>query len=529
MSSSHYDTGWGPSHQHLPPPRERHLWLKVGAFGSFALLLGGSIFGPRWFWLLALAALLLLLPTAHARWLRPRVSRSDEEELVTREVGLRPSEAVRERARLLGGGAFLGVCRGRWALADPEHAVLVLGPPRSGKTSAVVIPSLLCAPGAAVSTSTKPDVLRATLRCRSELGQAWLFDPAGAQESWRVEVRRLCWSPVAAAGTWDGALLTARAMAFAAGAGRGTANEQHWRERSTALLAPLLYAASLTERPVSEVLRWVLRHELDPAGKALESEGADVAGDVLLGIVKTDERERSSIFSAAAGVLSAYNADAPRASAAHPNFDAERFVASTDTVYITAPAHHQALVAPLIVGLLEQIRHAVYRRAESSAAGAPVLWCLDELANIAPIHDLPSLVSEAGGQRLHILACLQDLSQARSRWGAAADGFLSLFQTKLILGGVADSRTLEAVSLVLGEYDRHLISHTLGRSRPHELFAPHTDSESVTYSTHRQRTLSPGEIHRLPPGHALLLHSSQWGLTRLAPAHRCEPWVSLAG
>jgi type IV secretion system protein VirD4 len=199
---------------------------------------------------------------------------------------------------------------------------------------------------------------------------------------------------------------------------------------------------------------------------------------------------------------------------------------------VTAPAHRQSLTAPLIVGLLEEIRHAVYHRAAVAPGGPPMLWCLDELANIAPIHDLPSLVSEAGGQGLRILACLQDLSQARSRWGEAAEGFLSLFQTKLILAGVGDTRTLQSISLLLGEYDRHVVSHTLGRSHREELFAPGSpgsESESVSYSTVRQSLLSPGDIHRLPPGHALLLHHSQWGLSRLTPSHRCAPWAGLVG
>ncbi len=258
----------------------------------------------------------------------------------------------------------------------------------------------------------------------------------------------------------------ARAMAACTSPGAGTTNEQHWRERSTALLAPLLLAANLAERPIAEVLRWVLRQDLEPAGLTLEDHEATVAKDVLVGIAKTDGRERSSIFSATAGVLAAYNADATRRSAARPNFDPERFVDSRDTIYVTAASHKQALAAPLVVGLLEQIRHATYARAGVGKLPTPVFLCLDEVANIAPIHDLPALVSEAGGQGLHVMACLQDLSQARQRWGdAAADGFLSLFQTKLILSGIGDSRTLEAISLALGEYDRRLVSYTVGRSQ----------------------------------------------------------------
>lgn len=484
--------------------------------------------------LVAIVGFVLVRAIASGRLRLPALvrERSPTARLADRLAGSEhPGEAVREYARSLGGGAFLGLRPGGgWMTADPEHAVMVLGPPRSGKTSTIVIPAMLATPGAAVSTATKPDVLSATWRARAEVGQVWLFDPTGEQEELPREIRRLSWSPVMAAGSWDGALLIARAMTAACAPGRGTANEQHWRERSTALLAPLLHAANLAERPVAEVLRWILRQDLGPAGLTLEDHDATVANDVLVGIAKTDARERSSIFSATAGVLAAYNADSTRRAAAQPNFDPTRFVASTDTVYVTAPAHKQALCAPLVVGVLEQIRHAAYERAASSTADdPPLLMCLDEVANIAPIHDLPALVSEAGGQGLHVMACLQDLSQVRDRWGdAAADGFLSLFQTKLILTGVADSRTLEAISLALGEYDRRLVSHTIGRSHSERLLPPPgTSSESVTYHTQRQRTLPPGEIARLPDGHGLLLRGTHWGLVKLTPWYRTEPWSAV--
>jgi type IV secretion system protein VirD4 len=168
-------------------------------------------------------------------------------------------------------------------------------------------------------------------------------------------------------------------------------------------------------------------------------------------------------------------------------------------------------------------------RERSTALLAPLLHAAHVTER--PIHDLPALISEAGGQKLHVMVCLQDLSQARKRWGDdTADGFLSLFQTKLILNGIADPRTLDAISLCLGEYDRQLVSHTLGRSESKEFLEPRrpTETESVTYHTQRQRTLSPEEIARLPPGRGLLLQGTRWGLIRMTPWHRTEPWVSVA-
>jgi type IV secretory pathway TraG/TraD family ATPase VirD4 len=545
---NHYGASWGPSHQHIQLPRRKRVWpwLLLAwpvAFGMIAS--HGNVLASIWTlldvlgWpgLLALCCWLtykawrngqlarlqrLLLAYAEARHEREHAA-----EVETNRSLPAPSAAAQARRRIVegGGGALLGrYPDGRWAVADAENAVLVLGPPRSGKTRAVVIPSLRTAPGPAVSTSTKTDVLAATLKARSEVGQTWLYDLGGSEQP-PPGVRALRWSPVGAARTWDQALLTARAMSAAAGTGKGTSHEDHWRERASALLAPLLHAARLSEQPITSVLSWVLRVDLDTPAHVLEAHGAEIACDVLAGIARTEQRERSSIFSATAGTLAAYNSDTARATASETNFDPDAFPASTDTIYITAPAHQQAIAAPLVVGLLEQIRHATYAQAEKLRAdGRPaVFFCLDELANIAPIHDLPALLSEAGGQHLHILACLQDLSQARTRWGTeTADGLLTLFQTKLILKGISDPKTLDAISTILGEYDRQTASHSQGEAwdptmqRIPGINGGWRDNDTITHATQRQRVLSPGEIAQLPDEHALLLEGARWSVLQTA-------------
>ncbi|HLI33276.1 MAG TPA: type IV secretory system conjugative DNA transfer family protein [Solirubrobacteraceae bacterium] len=530
---SDYSRSWGPSHQRLDLRRRHRIWtwLALGAL----LLLAITQIGSSPSAVIASALLLTWIGASGALGRAWQLLRAAERhgKPASASEQLPAGEILRRRMLRMGAGAYLGQRHGRWVVSDPEHAVLVLGPPRSGKTSEVVIPAVLAAPNALVSTATKPDVMAATWRARAEIGEVWLYDPAGSSVALPPGVRALHWSPVAAAGTWEEALLTARAMAAAGRAARGSTNEEHWRERASALLAPLLYAAYLDYRPIAAVLTWVLRFDLDTPGKILEDHGAQVPCDVLAGIARTESRERSSIFSATAGTLAAYNSDAVRQSAAQADFNPSDFPSSSDTIYITAPAHRQALCAPLVVGLLEQIRHATYEHAAKQPQGRtcpPVLFCLDELANIAPIHDLQALVSEAGGQGLHILACLQDLSQARVRWGeSVAEGLLTLFQTKLILRGIADPKTLEAVSLVAGEYDRQMASATQGRTEGHGFFAPDTYSESVTHSTQRQRILTPGEIARPPRGRALLLEGVDWQLIRTTPWYRTAPWREAAG
>ncbi len=63
------------------------------------------------------------------------------------------------------------------------------------------------------------------------------------------------------------------------------------------------------------------------------------------------------------------------------------------------------------------------------------------------------MVSEGGGQGLVTLACFQDLSQARHRWPGQADGFPSLFGTTVVLPGIGDVRTLEALSVLSGDHE----------------------------------------------------------------------------
>src|SRR2546421_4881089 len=437
------------------------------------------------------------------------------------------AQVLHEMARH-GNRIYLGAGARGWALAATGSGVLVLGPPRSGKTTAIVVPAILAANGAVVSTSTKLDVLRTTGPARRRLGTCWLFDPSGQVEvpPW---VTPLHWSPVEGSLRWDGALVMARAMMGAARPAGGMADASHWAERAETLLAPLLHAAALGGHAMEFVFRAVHRAELDMAASILAANRAEIAVDVLERIAATEARERSSIFSTAAGALAAYRSPAALAQASSPNFDPTMFPTSVDTVYVCAPGRQQALVAPIVVGLIEEIRAATYAHAtrmltEGRTVDPPVLLALDEVANVAPMPDLAEIVSDGAGQGLLTLACLQDLSQARVRWGHAADGFMSLFGTKVILPGIGDLRTLELVSALAGEADVPVRSVSKSPWRPRGRVPRH----SVTTSSRRQRRLPVDAVARGDGGQALVIdgpRSPAW--MRLTPGDPTAPWSDI--
>lgn len=384
-----------------------------------------------------------------------------------------------------------------------EQALLVLGPPRCGKTSGVVIGSVIEAPAAVVSTSTKPDVLEATSAFRSTWGRVYVFDPTGAV-ALPSHALPLRWSPVSGCESFEFAVATAHHLASAARPGAMLSEAAHWVERAEALLAPLFHAAAISERNLAEVMRWVLAHELREPAQILSDRSSDMAKVILSGVVKTEDRERSGILSTAAGLLSAYRSQAALQAACAPNFDPVAFAESSDTVYICAPAHAQEQLAPLVITLMEQIRSAVYAR---PAGAAPVVMALDEVTQIAPLPSLPAIAAEGGGQGLVTLACLQDLSQARVRWGAAAEGFFSLFGTKVIFPGIGDRQTLELVSALAGEERVEMKSFT----KPHwtAVLQGNKSGLTVTRSQAWRPRLPVEEVFHGRDGMALLFRGAK--------------------
>lgn len=460
---------------------------------------------------------------------------------------IRLSEAHRAVLAASGGaahGVYLGQIEGGWLFAGAQQSVMVLGPPRSGKTTSVIVPNVLASNGAVLSTSTKPDVLDASLAARTALGRCWLFDPTGSVAH-RRGLHPLRWSPLQACTTWTGSLSQARTLVevgWAAGSRRaGAADHSHWHERAQALLAPLLHAGSLGGADMRTVLAWVDRRQALPAQQILAGEAGrttELARNLLDGIVQTDERELSGIWSTASGALSGFRSDPALDATSDPDFDAARFVRSSDTIYICAPAHLQAGVAPMVVGLIEDLRHATYARSAESPGGRvpgpPVLLALDELANIAPIPELPSMISEGGGQGLITVACLQDLSQARHRWPDQADGFPSLFGTSVVLPGIGDVRTLEGLSTLAGDEELPARSVSWGRAATDhpvtDLLGGGRPQHGGSVSSQWRRRLPADLIARGLPQHGLAFdqrNEARW--VRLSPSHLTEPWRTLRG
>lgn len=420
--------------------------------------------------------------------------------LLRRSAVVRPS-TTGTRPKPAQVGYRLGTVRGRDLWCSVEDTVLLVGPPRMGKGLHVVIPWVLDAPGAVVSTSTRPDTLTVTSHARAAHGPVAVFDPqqlAGLPGG-------LAWSPVRGCETPRTALVRARGLAAGVGFGRTVTDSDFWAGQTEAALRCLLHAAALDGRRAIDLYRWSLNPALAEDAITILSREATAAegwADSLDAAVHTDPRTRDSIWLGVRQSLAAL-ADPDVLAAVDPRpgheFDPETFLTDRGTLYLLASAVASGSCAPLIAAFVEDITETA-RRVAARAPGArldpPLLLALDEIANLTPLPSLPSLMAEGGGTGVTTLAVLQSLAQARGRWGEHhADAIWDAATVKLVLGGLAKYRDLDDVARLLGEIDQY--THSTNRSRHGEA--------STTTGVRTVPVMPPALLRTLPFGTGVLL------------------------
>jgi len=413
----------------------------------------------------------------------------------------------------------LGRHRGRRLYAEERHALVAFGPPQSGKSAGLAVPALLEWEGPAVASSIKTDLLGVTARRRSRLGPVFVFDPFGLSGQ-----PTHTWSPLRAARTWDGALEVAWRLAAAGEVDqRGVEGGDFWALAAEQRLAPLLYAAARSGGGIPELMRWAHGQggrELDAAlarvtGEARdETELADAhaAYDAVRAFEAQAERTRSSIEATVQTLLRAYRFARVGASARGCQITPERLLEQPATLYLIGDAKASRLLRPIFLALLGEIVDRAYERATLAGGRLrlPLLLCLDEAGNVAPLPHLGEIASTAPSHNIQLVSIFHDLAQARSRYGRQAETVINSHRARMLLPGVADLDTLRYFSGLLGEEEAREVTRTTG-----------SGGSSRSTGRRRRPLMAAEALRQLPEHHALLVYG------RLAPLRlRLRLWFA---
>lgn len=424
-------------------------------------------------------------------------------------------------------GVPLGVMVGTNArlYADIESTHVDIWGPRTGKTTSRVVPAILAAIGSVLTTSNKRDVVDITRAYRAEVGTIRVFDPqrvAHEPPTWFWDPLSWVRSETATTAATDDVddvftdvsvherKAAALAKQFAVGPdGQAASKDSFFDPEGEDLLASLILAAATSRYGITQVYRWVTDEQnLEPI-QLLREGGYSLMADGLSAHYNATPKQRSGVFTTAKKMINCL-----KLSSVHPwiertgpgdtrpEFDPATFARSqTDTLY-SLSKEGVGSVGPLVTALTVAVCDEILDYASEIEGGrlrTPVLFALDEVANVVRWQELPGLYSHFGSRGIIIMSILQSWSQGVRCWGE--DGMKALWSAanvKVYGGGVAvdDGPFLRNMSTAVG--DHHELSGSVSSGR---------GGGSQSRQRTKVRTLTEAELEALPRGRALVRSS----------------------
>lgn len=436
------------------------------------------------------------------------------------------------------------------AIQGDRGSVALIGPTRAGKT-VLASAGIIGWDGPVVALSVKRDLYDATATARAARGELAVFDPGGVT---RLPTAR--WTPLREVTTTSGALRAGRALA-AAIPRQGVTGGDFWATHGETLTSAYMCLAGLSQLlpgdsggtvreplTISRLASWAYMHVgiTDPTVNNLVRTGltprqplevqllAKDAVTKLMAFEQEDPRIRASIYATARLAFDAWTESSVAHSASLDPRDAywsdelwdrtPRYVdldwlmegdnGRSNTLYLTAPATEFARLAPVLGGLLGDLREQIHAwDIAGRRLAKPLLIVIDEAGQLE-LRWLPEEVSTIAGLGGMFVTGWQSRAQINHRYGSLADAVLGGHRSKIIFNGTDDLSTLEYVSKVAGT------EHVAQRG-----WSADTGGGRRTVSEHVQREdLLPAHVIRqMRRQEAVLLHGT------LPPIHlRAVRW-----
>ncbi|GCD96917.1 type IV secretory system conjugative DNA transfer family protein [Embleya hyalina] len=429
-----------------------------------------------------------------------------------RELTAATTKGVRSKAENFGVSAreMPGVYIGRavrhgidvWGSWEDMH-VDIWGP-RTGKTTARAIPNIVAAPGAVVVTSNKRDIVDATRLSRSRRGEVWIFDPqnqAGGKPTWY-------WDPLTYVG--DSIVKATKLAGRFASINRPShaRSDAYFEPAAETLISNLLLAASVNGDEITRVYTWLTRPTDTTPERILRAAGHTPSADAVDGVITAPDRQRAGVYGTALQIVSFLIAPTvtawvtPGDQPNRPSFDYKAFVRGGDTIYLLSEETNK-MAAPLVVALTAALAEEAENAGLDQPDGRlpiPMLFVLDEAANVCPWKALPDKYSHFGSRGVVMMTILQSWAQGVAAWGDV--GMAKMWgaaNVRVYGGGVLDTKFLGDLSSASGTFEPGTISYSRKSSDFFE--------KNISRASRAESVLDVADLASMPRGRAFVQFS----------------------
>ncbi len=414
------------------------------------------------------------------------------------DLALRVGETARD-----GAAVYMGL---------QNNLGLVAGP-QTGKTTSTMGVIPLRFPGPAIMTEThRPDVM-AMSACQSDFDRPVLvLDPEN----------RIGWpEPVGIdilAGCEDYAIAHRRAnLIIRAATTRSEitgGNMEFFIGEATTAAAAFLHAARIGETGLGEVLRWTQRWGSQAPIEILEALGASDAA-------RSDAQMLRQLYTVggpqaagtagelrnAFGCLANPNVSRTFGGRTGHSLDVGTFLEEKGRLYVHGSGRDQQSIAPFIALVITEVVEEALARAATAAErrlDPPLLLDLDEVANIAPLPELPYYLSAGAGSGICTVWAAQGRAQLRRRWGA--DAAREVWQStnfRVWFGGSVEADALRELESLSGTVWEETISEQ-DPGWANVLSGDRWSRRSRQRTVHRVPVFTADDLRTLPEHRAVL-------------------------
>ena len=381
----------------------------------------------------------------------------------------------------------------------PAH-LLTMAPTRTGKGVGTIIPNLLTAERSVICIDPKGENARITGRARERFGPVHILDPFAVTGKHSAAYNPLDQLDPESLDIADDASSLADAIVFDE---PGMAGDAHWNEEAKALISGLILRIVVGEPPGRRTLGTLRDHLTLPperfASLLADMQDSDAANGL---IARAANRHLGKSDREAAGVLSSaqrhtHFLDSPRMvrvlDESHFSFaDLKRHNA---TVFLVLPPDRLSTYSRWLRLLITQSLADIAR--EPAATGRPVLYLLDEFAELGHLAQVESAMGLMAGYGVQLWPILQDIHQLRATYGRRAGTFLSNAGVLQVFG-VNDVETAELISRSVGKMDARYLTRSWSEGK-------NSSSEHIS----ARDLINPDEIMRLDRDQLILLRQGE--------------------